>query len=51
MASKRRVGLRQVRALKPGETIWDASLAGFGARRQHGTAIAYVLFYRTKCPS
>jgi integrase len=48
MASKQRIGLRQVRALKPGETIWDASLAGFGARRQRGTAIAYVLFYRTK---
>jgi integrase len=40
--------LRQVRALKPGETIWDASLSGFGARRQRGNAISYVLFYRTK---
>ena len=48
MASKRRVGLRQVRALKPGETIWDASLAGFGARRQRSNAVSYVLFYRTK---
>jgi integrase len=48
MASKGRIGLRQVRTLKPGATIWDTSLAGFGARRQRGTAIAYVLFYRTK---
>jgi integrase len=48
VASKQRIGLRQVRALKPGETIWDASLVGFGARRQRGTAIAYVLFYRTQ---
>jgi integrase len=48
MASKQRIGLRQVRALKPGQTIWDASLAGFGARRQRGNAVSYVLFYRTK---
>src|SRR6516164_6344120 len=34
MAIRQRIGLRQVRALKPGETVWDASLSGFGARRQ-----------------
>src|SRR5215470_12475827 len=48
MATKRRIGLRQVRALKPGETIWDASLSGFGARRQRSDAVSYILFYRTK---
>jgi integrase len=37
-----------VRSLKPGETIWDRSLVGFGARRQKSDAVAYVLFYRTK---
>jgi integrase len=47
MAIRNRIGLRQVRALKPGQTIWDASLAGFGARRQKGDAVSYVLFYRT----
>jgi integrase len=47
MAIKQRIGLRQVRALKPGKTVWDPSLPGFGARRQHGDAISYVLFYRT----
>ena len=47
MATKQRIGLRQVRALKPGKTIWDPSLSGFGARRQKGEAISYVLFYRT----
>jgi integrase len=47
MATKQRIGLRQVRALKPGTTIWDPSLSGFGARRQKGNSIAYVLFYRT----
>jgi hypothetical protein len=48
MAARSRIGLRQVRSLKPGETIWDQSLTGFGARRQKSDAIAYVLFYRTK---
>jgi integrase len=42
------IGLRQVRALKPGQTIWDAKLPGFGARRQQSEAVSYVLFYRTK---
>jgi integrase len=44
---RQRLGLRHVRALQPGETIWDESLPGFGARRQRSDAVAYVLFYRT----
>ena len=48
MTVRSRIGLRQVRSLKPGETIWDRSLIGFGARRQKSDAVAYVLFYRTK---
>jgi integrase len=47
MAARARIGLRQVRALQPGQTFWDSSLPGFGARRQQGAAIAYVLKYRT----
>src|SRR6478609_2155771 len=47
MAARPRIGLRQVRALQPGLTLWDSSLPGFGARRQLGDAIAYVLKYRT----
>jgi integrase len=47
MAARPRIGLRQVRALQPGQTLWDSSLPGFGARRQRGAAIAYVLKYRT----
>jgi len=47
MAIRQRIGLRQVRALKPGDTIWDASLSGFGARRQKSEAVSYVLYYRT----
>src|SRR5215467_8378590 len=46
--SKQAVGLRQVRALKPGETVWDPKLPGFGARRQKSEVVSYVLFYRTK---
>src|SRR6516162_11439018 len=48
MATKQRLGLRQVRALEPGETVWDPTLPGFGARRQNGDAVSYVLFYRTQ---
>jgi hypothetical protein len=48
MASTQRIGLRQVRALEPGEIIWDSSLPGFGARRQRSKAVSYVLFYRTE---
>lgn len=47
MAERRRLGLQQVRALKPGQVIWDGTLPGFGARRQTGPGVAYVLLYRT----
>jgi integrase len=46
--AKQRLGLRQVRALGPGEIAWDPTLSGFGARRQRGEAITYILAYRTK---
>jgi hypothetical protein len=44
------IGLRDVRALPPNSEIWDGGtegVAGFGARRQRGNAISYVLMYRT----
>lgn len=44
---QKRIGLREIRALKPGETIWDATVAGFGARRQRSSAISYMVIYRT----
>jgi integrase len=44
---RKRIGLRDVRSLKPGETVWDAAVTGFAARRQKGNAIAYVLKFRT----
>jgi hypothetical protein len=47
MATKR-IGLRQIRALRPGEVVWDPKLSGFGARRQRSDTVSYVLFFRTK---
>ncbi len=47
MAVRKRIGLREIRALKSGETIWDSAVPAFGARRQRSKAVAYVLFYRT----
>ncbi len=40
---RRRIGLREVRALSPGEEIWDAAVSGFSAWRQKGEAVSYVL--------
>lgn len=48
MVARQRIGLRQVRALRAGEIIWDATLPGFGARRQRSEVVSYVLFYRTR---
>ena len=45
--TERKIGLREVRALKPGQTVWDTAVAGFGARRQQSPAVSYVLIYRT----
>src|SRR5271166_421300 len=47
----RKISLEVVRNLKPGEIAWDGgkgAVSGFGARRQNGDAVAYVLKYRTK---
>ena len=46
--TERKSALREVRALKPGQTVWDAAIAGFGARRQQTPAVSYVLIYRTQ---
>jgi len=34
-----RIGLREVRELAPGETMWHAAVPGFAARRQKGKAV------------
>jgi hypothetical protein len=49
-AAKRMVTIRSIAAIPPGKTVWDkgkGAVAGFGARRQTGEAVAYVLKYRT----
>lgn len=47
-AERKRIGLREVRVLGPGQEIWDQAVPGFGARRQRSDAVAYVLLYRTR---
>src|SRR5664279_2483458 len=47
MKASKRIGTREIRALKPGEIVWDGSVTGFGARRQSGSTVTYVLKYRT----
>lgn len=47
MAERKRIGLREVRALGLNQEVWDAAVPGFGARRQRSTAVAYVLLFRT----
>ncbi|MCB8877616.1 tyrosine-type recombinase/integrase [Acidisoma silvae] len=48
MADRKRIGVREIKALQPNEEVWDATVTGFGARRQRSAAVAYVLLYRTK---
>ena len=47
VVERRRIGLRDVRALPPGGTVWDSAVAGFCARRQQSDSVAYCLKYRT----
>jgi integrase len=44
------ITIRSIAAIPRGKTVWDegkGAVAGFGARRQTGEAVAYVLKYRT----
>ena len=43
-----KLGLRDIRGLRPRQTAWDGSVAGFGARRQAGTVVSYIVVYRTR---
>ena len=45
--STKRIGLKEVRGLQPGETVWDGAVSGFHARRQKGEAISFLVTYRT----
>lgn len=48
MGERANITKTTVEGLPADSIIWDAKVRGFGARRQKGDAIAYVLFYRTK---
>jgi integrase len=39
--------VRDVGALQPRTTVWDAAVVGFGARRQRGAKVSYFVVYRT----
>jgi len=43
----KRIGLREVRTLGPGETVWDTEVLGFCIRCQRSKAVTYGLKYRT----
>ena len=43
-----KIGLRDLTRVQPHQTLWDGAVAGFGARRQSGPVISYILVYRTK---
>ena len=48
---RKRIGLREVRALKPHSEIFDGgagSVPGFGVRRRAGPAVSYFIMYRTE---
>lgn len=47
MANKTRIGMKTIEALGPNSTVWDTAVTGFGARRQSGPGVAYVVSYRT----
>jgi integrase len=44
---QRRIGLKDIRTLKPGEIIWDGAVGGFHARRQQSKIVSYIVTYRT----
>jgi integrase len=43
---RKRIGLREVRALRPDEMVWDTAVKGFAARRQKSDAVSYLVKYR-----
>src|SRR5271168_1483883 len=43
---QKKIGLSEIRALEPGEIIWDGAVGGFHARRQQSKTVSYVVVYR-----
>src|SRR5215472_7967894 len=46
MSERKRIGLREVGTLGPGEMVWDTAVTGFAARRQKSDAVSYLVKYR-----
>lgn len=46
--SQSKLGLRDIRLLQSGQTVWDRTVSGFGVRRQGGSVVSYIIAYRTK---
>src|SRR3954471_17060342 len=44
---KIRIGIKEVRDLAEGWTLWDTRVSGFCARRRMSAAVFYALKYRT----
>ena len=47
MGDREKIGQRHIKALRPGEVVWDWAVVGFCARRQRSEAVSYFVFYRT----
>ena len=47
MTAQKRIGVREVEALRAGEEIWDTAVRGFGARRRGGPSVSYFVMFRT----
>jgi integrase len=48
MSKRVNITKTEVERLPADSILWDTKVSGFGARRQKGDAVSYVLFYRTK---
>jgi integrase len=45
---RKRIGIREVRALQPNSLLWDTGVVGFGVRRQRSDAATFFLKCRTQ---
>jgi integrase len=43
---KKKIGLKDIRTLQPGQIVWDDVVSGFHARRQQSRTVSYIVVYR-----
>jgi hypothetical protein len=46
ISPRTQISLKTIRDLASGTAVWDSAVGGFGARRQEGDAVAYIVVYR-----